>query len=92
MSATIFDRMLFCLYGKDGQLINLVMCYVDNFFGIHREDHDPIELFGKFRWGERSYFVENESKNLQGERAHLCQKLPRQICPQNHHAEIPRHS
>ena len=61
-----FDRMLFCLYGKDGQLISLVMCYVDDFFGIHREDHDPTDLFGKFRWGERSYFVENESKTFKG--------------------------
>ena len=27
-----FDRMLFCLYDHDGQLLSLVMCYVDDFF------------------------------------------------------------
>ena len=61
-----FDRMLFCLYDSNNQLVSLVMCYVDDFFGIHREDHNPEELFNKFRWGERSYFVENEPKTFKG--------------------------
>ena len=37
-------------------------------------------------------FCWKRKQNLQGERAHLCKKLQRQICPQNHHAEVPRHS
>lgn len=61
-----FDRMLFCLYDSNNELVSIVMCYVDDFLGAHREDHNPEELFNKFRWGERSYFAENEPKTFKG--------------------------
>ena len=61
-----FDKMLFCLHNDKEELISVVMCYVDDFYGVHREDYDPKELFDKFRWGEKSYFIENEPKTFKG--------------------------
>lgn len=50
-----FGKMLFCKY-DGGSIISLVMCYVDDFYGLHREDYDVKELHDLFRWGELRYF------------------------------------
>ena len=61
-----FDRMLYYLMNERNEVISLVMVYVDDFFGVHREDHDPAPLFDKFRWGEKAYFEEGISRTFKG--------------------------
>ena len=61
-----FDKMLYYLVNSKGEVISLVMVYVDDFLGIHREDHDPSELFHKFRWGEKGYFLEGQPRTFKG--------------------------
>ena len=61
-----FDRMLYYLVNDKSEVISLVMVYVDDFLGIHREDHDPTDLFNKFRWGEKDYFVEGQPRTFKG--------------------------
>ena len=46
-----FDKMRFCKYDGNS-VISLVLCYVDDFYGLHREDYDAKELHDLFRWGE----------------------------------------
>ena len=61
-----FDKMLFCLYDDNNQIQSLVMCYVDDFFGIYREDHQIKQLHDQFKWGELRYFEPDEPLTFKG--------------------------
>ena len=61
-----FDKMLFCLYDDNNQIQSLVMCYVDDFFGIHRDDHQIKELHEQFKWGELRYFEPEQPQTFKG--------------------------
>ena len=51
-----FDQMLFYLVNDAEQVVSLVMIYVDDFLGLHREDHDISSLQKLFKWGEIQSF------------------------------------
>ena len=61
-----FDRMLFMKYDHHGDVISLVMCYVDDFFGIHRSDYEVSELHQQFKWGELRYFEDGIMQTFKG--------------------------
>ena len=68
-----FDRMLFLKYDNNNQIISLIICYVDDFFGIHREDYEIAEVHEKFKWGELQYFEIDKPQTFKGKE--LCYKL-----------------
>ena len=47
-----FDHMLFYKRDSTGQLVSLLLVYVDDFIGIFRQDYDIGELTSLFTWGE----------------------------------------
>ena len=51
----------------------LIICYVDDFFGIHREDYEIAEVHEKFKWGELQYFEIDKPQTFKGKE--LCYKL-----------------
>ena len=46
--------------------MSLVMCYVDDFFGIHRSDYEVNELHQQFKWGELRYFEDGITQTFKG--------------------------
>lgn len=61
-----FDKMMFCKYDANGDLQSAVMCYVDDFFGIHRSDYEIQELHDLFKWGELRYFQPGVPQTFKG--------------------------
>ena len=69
-----FDRMMFLKYdNNNNQIISLIICYVDDFFGIHRQDYEIAEVHEKFKWGELQYFELDKPQTFKGKE--LCYKL-----------------
>ena len=59
-----FDKMLFLKYDNCNEIMSLIICYVDDFYGIHRQDYDIGEVHQKFKWGELQFFEIDTSLRL----------------------------
>lgn len=68
-----FDRMLFLKYDDCNEIMSLIICYVDDFYGIHRQDYDIGEVHQKFKWGELQFFEIDKPQTFKGKE--LCYKL-----------------
>ena len=44
----------------------MIMVYVDDFLGLHRQDYAIGEVHDAFRWGELSYLLEDEENTFKG--------------------------
>ena len=61
-----WDCMLFLKYNENNEIISMIMVYVDDFIGIHRQDYDISEVHQAFKWGDMSYFKLDEAKTFKG--------------------------
>ena len=61
-----WDSMLFLKYNKQDQIVSMILVYVDDFLGVHRQDYDINEVHKAFTWGELSYFELGQSKTFKG--------------------------
>ena len=61
-----WECMLFLKYNKAGQIISMVMIYVDDFIGIHRQDYKIDEVHNALAWGELAYFELDQPKTFKG--------------------------
>ena len=60
-----FDKQLF--YKVDnGQIMSMILVYVDDFIGLHRSDYDINEVHTLFKWGSLSFFEENKAVVFKG--------------------------
>ncbi|CAE7284877.1 GIP, partial [Symbiodinium necroappetens] len=68
-----FDKMVFLKY-RDGQLVSIIIVYVDDFIGAYREDHDNTEVTQAFRWGVLQEFALNKTVTFKGKQLTLKEK------------------
>ena len=68
-----FDKMVFLKY-RDGQLVSVIIVYVDDFIGAYREDYDNTEVTQAFRWGVLQEFALNKTVTFKGKQLTLKEK------------------
>ena len=63
-----FDKMLFLKFDPESpqNIISMIMVYVDDFLGLHREDYPIAEVHQAFRWGELHYLNKDEEHTFKG--------------------------
>ena len=65
-----FDRQLFYKV-VNGEVVSLVLIYVDDFLGAHREDHNVQELHDSFKWGSLAWMEVGTPTVFKGKELHL---------------------
>ena len=60
------DRMVFMKRNASGELVSLIIVYVDDFLGVYRKDYNIAGVHGAFVWGALNYFKNNEPLTFKG--------------------------
>ena len=63
-----FDKMLFLRYdpASPDDIMSMIMGYVDDFLGVHRQDYPIQEVHDAFRWGDLNYLNKDEEHTFKG--------------------------
>ena len=61
-----FDKMLFLKRDAHGDLISVILVYVDDFLGAFREDYDIGEVHQAFTWGSLNYLETGKPQTFKG--------------------------
>ena len=54
-----FDRMRFLKCNSQGDIVSIVVIYVDDFIGVYREDYNIDEVTSLFEWGSFEELLED---------------------------------
>ena len=65
-----FDRMVFLKF-TGGQLVSIIIVYVDDFLGAYRSDYDIAEVHGAFKWGALQNFEVGKTVTFKGKQLTL---------------------
>ena len=68
-----FDKMVFLKF-RAGRLVSIIIVYVDDFLGAHREDNDIDEVKQAFRWGVLHSFEAGKTVTFKGKQLTLEKK------------------
>ena len=68
-----FDKMVFLKF-REERLVSIIIVYVDDFLGVHREDYDIDEVTKAFRWGVLHSFEVDRTVTFKGKQLTLRQK------------------
>eukprot|EP00435_Cladocopium_sp_Y103_P069341 s209_g33.t1 len=60
-----FDQQVFYKI-VNGEIVSIILVYVDDFIGLFRSDYDLGEIHALFRWGSITYFEENKPVTFKG--------------------------
>ena len=66
-----FDRMVFLLFNKQDELISVILVYVDDFLGVHREDCPMQSVWDSFKWGSLNKVEPNKEFTFKGKQISL---------------------
>ena len=63
-----FDKMVFLKRDQSGQLLSIIIVYVDvdDFLGVYRKDYNISEVHDAFVWGALNFFKLNEPLTFKG--------------------------
>ena len=68
-----FDQQVFYKVAN-GEIISIILVYVDDFIGLFRSDYDLNEIHALFRWGAFTYFEENKPVTFKGKELTMIKK------------------
>ena len=71
-----FDRMLFLKRDQKGEIISLIMVYVDDFLGTYRSDYNIEEVKSAFTWGSYSTMEPGETYTFKGKQLRFKERVP----------------
>ena len=69
-----FDRMIFLKRCPQGNIISVILVYVDDFLGTHRSDYDFSEVKESFTWGSLEFLEVNKPITFKGKEVELFAK------------------
>ncbi|CAE7750496.1 RE2 [Symbiodinium sp. CCMP2592] len=69
-----FDKMVFLKFNSQGELISLIIVYVDDFLGTYRSDYNVSEVHEAFKWGSLQSFEVGKPVTFKGKQITLRQR------------------
>ena len=69
-----FDRMVFLLFNDQDELISIILVYVDDFLGVHRENCSIGPVWQSFKWGSLNQVEPDKEFTFKGKQISLRQR------------------